>query len=81
MIGVSEYGDETLPEGFRRRTEACPRSQWSACTEAHGGAARPIEAAAARRPGSRGSGCRGGDGPQAAIGEHADTRRNSVGKS
>jgi len=48
--------------------------------EAHGGTARPVEAAGRGGLKSRGEVAEG-DGPQAAIGEHADTRRNGVGES
>jgi hypothetical protein len=48
--------------------------------EAHGGTARPVEAAG--RGGFEVEGeVAEGNGPQAAICEHADARRNSVGES
>jgi len=47
--------------------------------EAHGGTARPVEAAG--RGGFEVEGeVAEGDGSQAAIGEHADARRNGVGE-
>ncbi len=79
MIGVSENGDKALAEAsvVRRKHVAQPVERLH---EAHGGTARPIEAAG--RGGLKVEGqVAEGDGPQAAIGEYADTRWNGVGES
>lgn len=79
MVGVFEDGNKALAETsvVGRKHIAQPMERLH---EAHGGTARPVEAA----------GCGGlkvesqvaeRDGLQAAIGEHADTRRNGIGES
>src|SRR5258707_4555071 len=79
MIGLYENGDKALAEAsvVGRKHVAQPVERLH---EAHGGTARPIEAAG--RGGLKVEGqVAGGDGPQAAIGEYADTRWNGVGES
>jgi len=79
MIGVSEDGDKALAKAsvVGREHVAQPMER---LYKAHGGTARPIEAA----------GCGGlkvkrevaeGDGPQASVGEYGDARGNGVGES
>ncbi len=79
MIGVSEDGDKALAEAsvVGRKHVAQPMERLH---ETHGGATRPIKAAG--RGGLEVEGqVAEGDGPQAAVGEHADVRRNGVGES
>jgi hypothetical protein len=79
MIGVSEDGDEALAKasvvGRKHITQPMERLH-----KAHGGTARPVEAAGRGSLEIEGKVAEG-DGPQAAICEYADARRNSVGES
>jgi len=79
MTGVFENGNKTLVEAsvVGREHIAQPMERLH---EAHGGTARPVEAAG--RGGLKVKGeIAEGDGPQAAIGEYADARGNGVGES
>jgi hypothetical protein len=79
MIGVSEDGDKALAKAsvVGREHVAQPMERLH---KAHGGTARPIEAAG--RGGSKVEGeITEGDGPQATISEYADPRWNGVGES
>ena len=79
MIGVSEDRDKALAEAsvIGRKHVAQPIERLH---EAHGGTARPVKTAG--RGGLEVEGeVAEGDGPQTAIGEHADVRRNGIGES
>ena len=78
MIGVFEDRDKEFAEasvvGRKHGTQPMKRLH-----ETHSGAARPIKAAGCGLEVERQ--VAEGDGPQAAIGEHADARRNGIGES